>query len=495
MVHMNIKPPEVDGDELEINRRSRVNMPFRGLKFRHANSRVMDFREVIIPFNEQEIIIEAARCIHCPDAPCMIGCPVHNDIPSACWYVEHGDFVLAARTFRKTNAFPEICGLVCPQEQLCQGSCTLNLTGEPVLIGAIENFVTTYERTMVGLEEPVIAPPSGYRVAVIGAGPAGLAAAERLSLAGHAVTVFDAYKEPGGLLLYGVPGFKLSPQRVHNKIDILKELGITFVPDIKIGTTKTIDDLLAEGFDAVFIGTGAGVDTPLNVEGEYLQGVYKGTDFLIRANVDPNLLPPHKRAMPDVGDVCLIIGGGDTASDCLRSAKRLGAKKVICIYRRSEAEMPGMVKDRMLAKEEGVEYLFTTQPIRFLGDENGNLKTVECVRMMLGEPDKSGRRRPVPEPGSNFFIHADSVITALGYNAYPEIASSTPDLITHEWGLVQVNQNTLATSKPGVFAGGDAINGPDLVVTATADGINAAVSMDKWLRSDKPGRLWRNWYP
>jgi glutamate synthase (NADPH/NADH) small chain len=462
-----------------LDRRRKVLLPFLDLDFRSAQKRILDFREVTIPFDVERAKYEALRCIDCPDPPCVGGCPVRNDIPYAMTLASQGLFVEAGRVFLKTSNMPEVCGRVCPQEQLCQGSCVLNHSGEPVLIGAVEAYVTD-----ILIEEAPPAIPisaySGKRVAVLGAGPAGLSCAEQLALKGHSVTIFEGNQEGGGLLLYGIPGFKLNPNIVNRILERIKAEGVQFKTGICIGEDKTIDNLLEEGFDAVFIGIGAGIDSPIKVPGEDLPGVYHATEFLLRSNVDFSLLPHELRALPEVGNRVIVIGGGDTSADCVRSAKRLGAGEVICAYRRTESEMPGVTKDRKLAKEEGVEYRFLTQPVQFFAGSDGKISEVECVKMELGEADSKGRRRPVPVENSNFKIPVDTVILAIGYQPYPTIGDTTPGLETHHWGLITVDEN-FATTRKGVFAGGDAVNGPDLVVTAIADARQAAEAIDRYL--------------
>jgi len=473
----------IPGDFLPIDRKQRVYSPFRNVPMRPVEERVCDFEDVMIPLTPERAMAEAARCIHCPDpAPCMLACPTHNDIPSAMWLIEQGRFLEAAQLYHQTSSLPEICGRVCPHEQLCQGSCVLNKYHEPVLTGALEAFVVDYERQTVGYEIPR-GEPSGHRVAVVGAGPSGLACAEQLVKFGHQVTLFDAKPAPGGLLVYGIPNFKLPKDVVFRKWQDLERAGVTFVPNTRIGKDKTIDDLFAEGFEAVFIGVGTGIDAPMeDTPGTDLPGVYQATDFLVRANVPLELLPPEKRQRPQVGKRVVVIGGGDTASDCLRTALRMGAEEVTCLYRRTEKEMPGNRKDRELAKQEGARYRFLTQPVRFIAGPDGRLAAVECIEMRLGEPDAKGRRKPIPVEGSNFVIPCDTAILALGYWPDPLIGETTPGLETHNWGLIKViDRETGATTRPGVFAGGDAVTGPDLVVTAMVSGRKAAWAIHRYL--------------
>jgi glutamate synthase (NADPH/NADH) small chain len=473
----------IPGEELAIDRKARVRIPSIEQGARTATERTADFDDTFLPLSEAEARKAAERCIHCPDpAPCYTACPVHNDIPSAMWLIEMGDFLGAAALYRQTSSLPEVCGRVCPHEQLCAGSCVRSKSDDPVLTGALEAFVTDYERQHYGVEM-LVGAPSGKRVAVVGAGPAGLACTEQLLQKGHAVTVFEALPSPGGLLMYGIPNFKLNKHVVHNRLEDFKRAGVGFVTETKIGKDRTIDSLFTDGFDAVFVGVGSEVDAPLEAPGADLPGVYQATDFLVRANVDLELLPPDKRSRPIVGRRVAVVGGGDTASDCLRTALRMGAEQVTCLYRRTEAEMPGGKKDRELAKEEGAKYRFLTQPVRFIAGPDGRVSGVECLQCELGEPDKSGRRRPVPIEGSNFIVSADTVILALGYWPDPLIGESTPDLQTHKYGLIVADKETGATSKPGVYAGGDGVTGPDLVVTAVAAGRRAAHSIDEYLKA------------
>ncbi len=451
--------------------------------------RVRSFCEVKLGFDPEMAMAEASRCLQCPyPQACVRGCPAGNDIPRALWHIERGEFIEAANVFRETSNLPEICSRVCPQVVQCEGACVQEGYDEGVAIGMLERFVTDYQRETQGTPIPKIAPPTGRKVAVIGAGPAGLTVADELAQRGHTVVVYDAMPKAGGTARYGIPSFKLPKYIIDEKVRVLEAMGVRFVMNTKIGKDITVDELLASGFDAVFLGTGSLVSVPLKVPGNDLKGIYQATPFLSRANLPPEDLPPEWQEPLEVGRRVAVIGGGDSAMDCLRTALRLGAEEVTCVYRRTEEQMPGNIVERKYAREEGVKFIWLAAPIEFIGDENGHVRAMRCQRMRLGEPDSSGRRRPVPIEGDEFTMEVDTVILALGYWPDPLLGETTAKLKTHNWGLIVADEETGRTSRTQIFAAGDNVHGADLVVTAMIGARKAARSIDEYLRRVKPRR-------
>jgi glutamate synthase (NADPH/NADH) small chain len=409
---------------------------------------------------------------------------VANDIPAALWMIEQGDFIGAANKFRETSTEPEICGRICPQEKLCEGACVVGYKYPPVFIGKLEAFCTDYQRRVEGWPVADKQPPTGMRVAIVGAGPAGLTVAEELAVRGHECVVYDMWPKPGGLLLYGIPNFKLEKQVVYDYLNHIEALGVEFICNVRIGHGMTVDDLLGKyGYDAVFLGHGATINTEIRIEGEHMKNVYQATEYLVRGNLPLEDLPQWFRERPHVGKHTVVVGGGDTSMDCVRTAKRLAPdSQVMLVYRRTEAEMQGRAEERVHAREEGVVFNYLTTPTRFIGDDEGKVVGMELIKMELGPPDSSGRRSPVPKNGSEFTIECDTVVLAIGYGPDAEIAESA-HVETRKWGLVKVeSEETGQTSHPGVFAAGDNVRGADLVVTAIGAARKAAVAMDKYLR-------------
>jgi glutamate synthase (NADPH/NADH) small chain len=448
--------------------------------------RVHNWGEVFLGYSREGAMVEASRCLQCEHQPCTKACPVGNDIPGALWFIENGDFSAGADKFRETSNEPEICGRICPQEKLCEGACIVGYAHPPVSIGKLEAFCTDYQRKTEGYPRREKQPATGRRVAIVGAGPAGLTVAEELTLAGHSCIVYDAWPKPGGLLLYGIPNFKLDKHVVYDYMEYLQELGIEFVCNVRVGRGFTVDELLEQhGFDAVFLGHGATAGGDIKLEGDHLRNVYQATEYLVRGNLPFEDLPESLRCLPHVGSHTVVVGGGDTSMDCVRTARRLAPEsKVTLVYRRTEAEMQGRAEERMHAREEGVAFNYLTTPLRFIGDEQGNVTGMELVRMELGPPDNSGRRRPVTVKGSEHTISCDTVVLAIGYNPESEIGDTTEGLDTDKWGLIKVEtEDTGRTTKPGVFAAGDNVRGADLVVTAIAGARHAATAMDEYLRN------------
>ena len=445
--------------------------------------RVRNFKEVPLGYSDETARLEASRCLQCKRPTCVDGCPVRIDIPGFIKAIRDGDFLESIRVIKLTNSLPAVCGRVCPQEEQCEQLCVLTKKGESVAIGKLERFAADYEREREQLEIRASAERKNGRVAVLGSGPAGLTAAGELAKLGYRVTVFEAFHSAGGVLVYGIPEFRLPKAIVQYEVGALAKLGVEIVLNRVVGSAGTVNELLAEGYDAVFIGTGAGLPLFLEIPGENLQGVYSANEYLTRANLMKAYKFPEYDTPIARGDSIAVVGGGNVAMDSARMALRLGSKKVHLIYRRSRAEMPARVEEVHHAEEEGVIFQLLTNPVRFIGDEKGRLKAVECVRMELGEPDDSGRRRPVVVKGSEFTIDADVAIVAIGNGPNPLIPRTTPGLALNKWGNIVADEESMKTSRKGVFAGGDIVTGAATVILAMGAGRKAALAIDTYLQT------------
>ncbi len=444
--------------------------------------RVKNFNEVPFGYSEKEAIEEAQRCLQCKRPTCVQGCPVEIDIPGFIKFIAEGDFRNAIKRLKEKNVLPAVCGRVCPQEEQCEKLCVLSRKFEPVGIGRLERFAADWEASQGPPPLPKIPKKTGKKVAVIGAGPGGLTVAGDLIKLGHSVTIFEALHKPGGVLVYGIPEFRLPKAIVYREVDYLIKCGVELKLDFVVGKTATIDQLLEE-FDAVYIGTGAGLPWFMNIPGENLNGVYSANEYLTRSNLMKAYLFPEYDTPIVKGKRVAVIGGGNVAMDCARTALRLGADEVRIVYRRSRKEMPARNEEIHHAEEEGIIFEFLTLPVKYIGDENNWVRKMECIRMKLGEPDASGRRRPIPIEGSNFVLPIDTVVCAIGQSPNPLIPQTTPDLKVAKWGNIEVDPKTGKTSKRRCWAGGDVVRGGATVILAMGDARIAARSIDEYLRT------------
>jgi glutamate synthase (NADPH/NADH) small chain len=441
-----------------------------------------NFEEVALGYSEEQAVREAQRCLGCKKEPCVAGCPVEIDIPGFVSLVGEGRFGDAIAKIRERNSLPAICGRVCPQEDQCEKVCVLGKKWEPLAIGRLERYVADREMKDGEMHIPELPPSTGQRVAVVGSGPAGLTVATDLAMIGHEVTVFEALHAAGGVLVYGIPEFRLPKAMVRREVEYIEKLGVKVVTNFVVGATRTIQELLDDGFHSVFIATGAGLPYFMNIPGENLNGVYSANEFLTRSNLMKAYRFPEYDTPIKVGKRVAVVGGGNVAMDSARTAMRLGAEDVYCIYRRSRAEMPAREEEIENALEEDMILDELTNPIRIIGDENEWVKEIECIKMELGEPDASGRRRPVPIEGSEFRIEVDVVVMAIGQGPNPLVPSTTQGLETTKWGNIIADEETGATSIEGVYAGGDIVTGAATVILAMGAGRKAANAMDTFMR-------------
>jgi len=447
--------------ELRKSLRVKERMKIKSQKMpeREAEERNKDFNEVNLGLDAKLAVKEAQRCLDCANPGCVMGCPVGIDIPTFVKLIEIGDFVQSVRKIKETNSLPAICGRVCPQEIQCEETCNLKKAkGEGVKIGNLERFVSDYEGIKGEVYIPQIQPETGKKVAIIGAGPAGLTVAGEMARKGHKVTIFEALHVAGGVLVYGIPEFRLPKSILRSEVEYLEGLGAELRTNFVVGLTATLEDLKNDGYDAFFIGTGAGLPNFMRIPGENLVGIYSANEYW------------------------------NVAMDSVRTAKRLGAELSAIVYRRSRVEMPARVEEVKHGEEEGIEFHFLTTPIEYIGDEKGRVKAMKCLRMKLGEPDSSGRRRPIPIEGSEFIMEVDMVVVAIGNSPNPLIPKTTPKLKVGKWGNVEVDWDTMATSMEGIYAGGDIIRGGATVILAMGDARIAAAEMHKYLSAKKKKR-------
>jgi glutamate synthase (NADPH) small chain len=466
-----------------MDMKERMNIPRQPMPEQDAKARSRNFDEVPLGYTPKAAVAEANRCIQCKTKPCIEGCPVEIDIPGFINLVSNSDFSGAARKIKQTNALPAICGRVCPQETQCEERCVRRKKGESVAIGRLERFVADFERSQGSVSIPEIAPSTGKKIAIVGSGPAGLTVAGELVKLGHDVTIFEALHIPGGVLVYGIPEFRLPKAIVAAEIDYLKQMGVKVLTSHVIGRIFTVDELFEEGFHAVFLGTGAGLPTFMNIPGENLNGVYSANEYLTRSNLMKAYLFPEYDTPIVKGKKVAVIGGGNVAMDAARTAMRLGAEKVYLVYRRSRVEMPARIEEIHHAEEEGIELHLLTTPIRYIGNEKGWVVSMECQQMELGEPDDSGRRRPVPKKGSEYIMDVDTVVVAVGTGANPLVQSTTPGLDTNKWGYIIADEETGQTSRKGVYAGGDIVTGAATVILAMGVGRKAAKAIHEYIMS------------
>lgn len=466
----------------EITMKERMQIKRHRMPEQNEHKRARNFEEVNLGYDEETAVEEALRCIQCKKPTCIEGCPVNVKIPEFIQAIADRDFKKAAGILKIDNALPAVCGRVCPQEVQCEKECVIGKKNEPVAIGYLERFAADWERNNIGLQMPELKPKTGKKVAIIGGGPAGLSVAGDLIQMGHDVTVFEALHDIGGVLLYGIPEFRLPKEIVKAEVEGLKKMGVEFIANYVVGLTETVDEIL-EKFDAAFIGVGAGLPYFLNIPGEHLNGVYSSNEYLTRINLmKAYSFPKADTPMYDIKDKSVaVFGGGNTAMDAVRTSLRLGAKRAMILYRRTEAEMPARIEEIKHAKEEGVEFKLLVAPLELKGDEQGRLKSVMLQQMELGEPDASGRRRPVAVEGAIEEIPIEVAVVAIGNGSNPIISQTTPDLNVNKWGNILVDEATMKTNKKGVFAGGDIVTGGATVILAMGAGRTAAKAINEYL--------------
>lgn len=468
----------------ELTNKERMAIPRHHMLEQEGLARAKNFSEVNLGYTIKLAQEEAERCIQCKKPLCIAGCPVAVKIPDFLKMITEGKYEEAAKILKGDNALPAVCGRVCPQEEQCEKVCIIGKKNEPVAIGYLERFVADWERENIGIQIPEISEKSGKKIAIVGGGPAGLSCAGDLIKFGHDVTIFEALHEIGGVLLYGIPEFRLPKEIVHAEVDALQKAGVKFVTNFVVGLTRTVDELLSE-YDALFIGVGAGLPYFMNIPGEYLNGVYSSNEYLTRVNLmKAYKFPESDTPMFDVrGKTVAVFGGGNTAMDAVRVSIRLGAKRAMIVYRRTEDEMPARIEEIKHAKEEGVEFMLLAAPLEFIGDDDLWLRSMKMQKMELGEPDASGRRRPVPIEGAIEIIPLDVAVVAIGNGSNPIISQTTPDLVVNRWGNITVDLASMKSSKKGVFAGGDIVTGGATVILAMGAGRTAAKAIDEYLQN------------